>query len=289
MSSLLNSQRVRGPVPSRREFKGEMANRSSLALTLCQPPPARAQRRSLDDWATPPADPAREFVSTVAHELRQTLTVLSATVATLQRAPSSEVAGHATSTIRRKIDEMSRVVDDLTDATRWAYGKVTLVKRCVDARDVLAEAAADAAAPAAARGHALEISSASRPLWVDGDPQRLRQMLSNLLANAIKFTDQPGRISVAAEARDATVLLRVNDTGRGIERAALAHVFDLFSQFAEPEDAGLGIGLSVVREIVSLHGGRVEARSEGPGRGSEFIVTLPLAAAPPTSPIFQST
>ena len=266
-----------------------MADRSSLARTLSQPPPARAQRRSLDGWTTPPADPALEFVSTVAHELRQSLTVLAASVEILQRAPASEAAGHATSTIRRKIDEMSRVVDDLTDATRWAYGKVTLLKRCVDAREVLADAAADAAAPAAARGHALEISTASRPLWVDADPQRLQQMLSNLLANAIKFTDQPGRISVAAETRDRTVLLRVSDTGRGIEREALARVFDLFSQFAQPEDAGLGIGLSVVREIVSLHGGQVEARSEGPGRGSEFIVTLPLAAPPLATPIFGAT
>jgi signal transduction histidine kinase len=265
-----------------------MADRSSLALTLCQPPPARAQRRSLDGWATPPADPALEFVSTVAHELRQSLTVLSASVDILQRAPSSEVAGAATSTIRRKIDEMSRVVDDLTDATRWAYGKVTLLKRCVDARDVLADAAADAAAPAAARGHELEVSTASRPLWVDADPQRLQQMLSNLLTNAIKFTDQPGRISVAGEARAGTVFLRVSDTGRGIAREALPHVFDLFSQFAHPEDAGLGIGLSVVREIVSLHGGQVEARSEGSGRGSEFIVTLPFAAPPPATPIFGS-
>ena len=266
-----------------------MADPSSLALTWSQTPPARAQRRSLDDCAPPPADPALEFVSTVAHELRQSLTVLSASVDVLQRAPSSEVAGHATSTIRRKIDDMSRVVDDLTDATRWAYGKVTLLKRCVDAREVLADAAAAVAAPAAARGHALEISTASRPLWVDADPQRLRQMLSNLLANAIKFTDQPGRISVAAETRDRTVLLRVSDTGRGIEREALARVFDLFSQFAQPEDAGLGIGLSVVREIVSLHGGQVEARRGAPGRGSEFTDTLPLAAPPPATPIFGAT
>ena len=266
-----------------------MVNRSLLALTLNQPPPARVQRRSLDGGATPPADPALEFVSTVAHELRQSLTVLSTSVDILQMAPASAAARHATATIRRKIDEMSRVVADLTDATRWAYGKVTLLKRCVDARDVLAVAAADAAAPAAARGHALEISTASRPLWVDADPQRLQQMLSNLLANAIKFTDQPGRISVAAGARNGAVILRVSDTGRGIEREALTHVFDLFSQFAQPEDAGLGIGLSVVREIVSLHGGQVEARSEGPGRGSEFIVTLPLAAPPLATPIFGAT
>ena len=106
-------------------------------------------------------------------------------------------------------------------------------------------------------------------------------MLSNLLANAMKYTGPGGRISLAADRRAAAVTLRVSDTGRGIDRQALAHVFDLFSQVRPAEGAGLGIGLSVVREIVALHHGRIEARSEGLGKGSEFIVTLPLAPLPP--------
>jgi len=257
-----------------------MGERASLTVRLSESRPARVRRRSFDGRARRADEPALEFVSTVAHELRQALTVLAASFATVRLAPASEAAVCATSTFERKIDEMSRVVDDLTDAMRWANGKVTLRKRWIDARDVLRDAAADATASAAARGHALEISTASEPLWVDADAQRLHQVLSNLLANAIKFTDRPDRIALAAQARDGTLLLRVSDTGRGIEREALAHVFDLFSQGARPEDAGLGIGLSVVREIVRLHGGQVEARSEGPGQGSEFIVTLPLAAPP---------
>jgi two-component system, chemotaxis family, CheB/CheR fusion protein len=122
------------------------------------------------------------------------------------------------------------------------------------------------------------VGTASEPLWVDADPQRLHQVLSNLLRNAVKYTDPGGRISLAADRKAATVILRVSDTGRGIESESLVHIFDLFAQVRRPsEAAGLGIGLSVVREIVTLHKGRIKARSEGPGHGSEFIVTLPFA------------
>jgi signal transduction histidine kinase len=120
-------------------------------------------------------------------------------------------------------------------------------------------------------------------LWVDADPQRLQQVLTNLLLNASRYTDPGGRITLTAERSAATVTLRVIDTGCGIEPEALVHIFDLFSQVQPLQAAGLGIGLSVVREIVTLHGGRIEARSQGQGFGSAFIVTLPFAPPPATS------
>jgi two-component system, sensor histidine kinase len=198
----------------------------------------------------------------------------------IRLAPASEAASRATTTIQRQISQMSRVIEDLMDEMRWACGKVTLRKQRIDVRQVLRDAALDVTSAVAARRQELVVATASDALWVDADPQRLHQVLSNLLVNAIKCTGPRGRISLAAAMRDATVTVSVSDTGRGIDRQALAHVFDLFSQLRPAEGAGLGIGLSVVREIVALHRGWIEARSEGLGHGSEFIVTLPLAPGP---------
>jgi signal transduction histidine kinase len=226
------------------------------------------------------------FVSTLAHELRQPLSVVSAAVEVVRLAPASESAKRATTTIQRQIGQMSRVIEDLMDQMRWACGKVTLRVQRIDARQVLREAALDVTEAVAARRQELVVVTASEPLWVDADPQRLQQVLSNLLANAMKYTGPHGRILLAAVRREAAVTLSVSDTGRGIDCQALAHVFDLFTQVRPAEGAGLGIGLSVVREIVALHQGRIEARSEGLGHGSEFIVSLPPAPPPANAQTF---
>jgi two-component system, sensor histidine kinase len=238
--------------------------------------PGRAEKLALDLHARR----QEVFVSTLAHELRQPLSVVSTAIEVVRLAPASEAASRATTTIQRQISQMSRVIEDLMDEMRWACGKVTLRKQRIDVRQVLRDAALDVTSAVAARRQELVVATASDALWVDADPQRLHQVLSNLLVNAIKCTGPRGRISLAAAMRDATVTVSVSDTGRGIDRQALAHVFDLFSQLRPAEGAGLGIGLSVVREIVALHRGRIEARSEGLGHGSEFIVTLPLAPGP---------
>ena len=237
----------------------------------------RAQEaRDLQRWRQ------EAFVSTLAHELRQPLSVLAAAVEVVRLAPASEAASRATTTIQRQIGQMNLLVDDLMDAMRWACGKVTLRKQRIDVRTALRDAALDVTAAVAARRQELELAIASEPLWVDADLQRLQQVLSNLLANATKYTGPGGRILLAAERREATVTLRVSDTGRGLDRQSLAHIFDLFSQVRPAEGAGLGIGWSVAREIVALHHGRIEARSDGPGQGSQFIVTVPLARPPIT-------
>ena len=223
------------------------------------------------------------FVVTLAHELRQPLAALLAAVEVIRLSADSTAADRVTAIMRRQIGQMNRVVEDLLDTTRWARGKVSLRKQRLDARDVLRDAALDIATAAAGRGHQLVVVTAADPLWVDADPQRLQQVLANLLRNAVMCTDPGGRISLAAERDGATVTIRVSDTGRGIEQDALTKIFELFSQGRAPEIAGLGIGLSVVREIVTLHDGRIEARSAGAGSGSEFIVTLPLAPSPAIS------
>jgi signal transduction histidine kinase len=225
-----------------------------------------------------PLAPSRHetFVATLAHELRQPLSTLLAAVEVIRLTTDSPDAQRASAIMKRQVSQMSRVIEDLVDASRWARGKVTLRTTRLDLRDVMREAALDVAAAASARGHTLVMADAPEPLWVDGDPQRLHQVFSNLLGNAVKYCDPGGRIALAASQDSTTITLRVSDTGQGIEPQALRLIFDFFTQVRPLEGIGLGIGLAVAHEIVALHGGRIEARSEGVGRGSEFIVTLPL-------------
>lgn len=217
------------------------------------------------------------FVATLAHELRQPLATLLAAVEVVRLGAGGAPTTRITDSMRRQIRQMNRVVEDLLDATRWARGKVTLRIEHLDMREVMSEAALDVAAAVAGRGQQLVVDTATDALWMDADPQRLHQVLSNLLRNAVKYTDPGGRIRLTATRDAHSIIVRVSDTGRGIAPEALTQIFDLFAQVAPSESAGQGLGLSVVREIVQLHGGAVEARSAGPGRGSEFVVTLPLA------------
>jgi signal transduction histidine kinase len=218
------------------------------------------------------------FVSTLAHELRQPLATLLASVEVVRLSSNNPTTDRATGIMKRQIAQMNRVVEDLLDAARWARGKVTLRRQCFDLRDVIREAAQDLAASIAEQGHELVVVTPSDPLWIDADPQRLHQVLSNLLRNAVRYTDPGGRITLTAEREAMRMTLCVSDTGRGMEPEALSSIFELFAQVRPAEAAGVGIGLSVVREIVLLHGGRIDARSEGAGRGSEFVVTLPLTS-----------
>jgi two-component system CheB/CheR fusion protein len=167
------------------------------------------------------------------------------------------------------------MVEDLIDTAHWASGRLSLHTTLVDVRKAVADAAQDVTSAVAARGQELEVVVGPELLWVEADPDRFRQVLSNLLDNAINYTDAGGRIRLTAEGGDESVVVRVSDTGCGLGSEALAHVFDLFSQVRPVNSTGLGVGLSVVREIVALHGGRIEALSEGVGRGSDFVVTLP--------------
>jgi signal transduction histidine kinase len=200
-----------------------------------------------------------------------------AAVEVVQVAPDIDAARRAAHVMRRQIGQMSRLVEDLVDAARWANGKVTLRKRRLDLRDVMRDAAADVGPMADECAQELSVTVGPDALWIDGDSQRLLQAISNLLRNAVTYTQPGGRISMAVERIASTVRLHVVDTGRGIEAEALPRVFDLFSQTRPQEGNGLGVGLNVVREIVLLHGGTIEARSDGAWKGTEFIVSLPLA------------
>lgn len=217
------------------------------------------------------------FIATLAHELRQPLSAMLAAMAVARLVPGSEAARRADDVMQRQVGQMSRLVEDVVDATRWVRGQVTLNKQPLNLHDVVRDAAADMAFAVADAGLQLVVSADRESVWINGDRDRLLQVVSNLLRNGVKYTPPGGRLTLAIERMAWTVTVRIADTGRGIEAEALPYVFDLFSQVHPEGDTGLGIGLSVAREIVLRHGGSIEARSEGVGHGSEFLIRLPLA------------
>ena len=244
-----------------------------------RPRPIRADRRTDEQMLALHRWRQEAFVSTLAHELRQPLSVLASSVGVVRHAPASAAASRATTIIERQIGQMNRIVEDLMDSMRWACGKVTIRKQRIDAREVVRAAAQDATAAVAGRRQELVVTIRARASLgrrrSTAPPASARE--SARQRDEIHGPRRPDH--ARRRAGDGIgVMLCLRDTGRGIDRQSLTHIFDLFSQVRPAEGAGLGIGLSVVREIVALHQGRVEARSEGLGRGSEFIVTLPVAS-----------
>jgi PAS domain S-box-containing protein len=224
------------------------------------------------------------FLATLAHELRNPLAPIRNAVAVLKAlGPSTPELDWARNVVDRQVQHMARLLDDLLDVSRITQDKLQLKKERIELRRVL-ESALETTLPFIEEsGHELDLRLPDEPIPVDADPVRLSQVFANLLNNAAKYTDRGGRISLKVERRGGAVAVSVKDTGIGISAEALPTVFDMFSQATpalERAHGGLGIGLSLVRGVVELHGGRVSARSDGPGRGSEFVVELPVAAAP---------
>ena len=218
------------------------------------------------------------FILTLAHELRQPLSAMFSAIEILQDARHATALAKAVELIDRQARQMDRLVEELIESAQWTRGTTLLRTQRIDLRVPIAEAVSDAGEPVSARKHQIVASDMPEPLWVDADAARLRQVLSNLLDNAIKFTDPGGRIHLSACRAGQEIILRVRDTGCGLRADELAHVFELFSQVRPGDGQGLGIGLNVAWEIVALHRGRIEVRSDGPSCGCEFTVTLPLAA-----------
>jgi CheY-like chemotaxis protein len=183
--------------------------------------------------------------------------------------------------MERQLSHLLRLVDDLLDISRIARGKAELKVARTDLRAVIDAAVEQAQPLITERGHSLNVRQATTPLAVSGDLERLIQVVVNLLSNAATYTEPGGRIDLGTESLAGTAVIRVADTGLGIREEHLHTVFEPFAQIAEHRAQtgarGLGIGLALSREIVRMHGGTIEARSAGPGRGSEFRVSLPLA------------
>jgi CheY-like chemotaxis protein len=239
-----------------------------LALQATNAPPLRAQGR--DD----------RFVAMLAHELRNPLAPIRSAVEIMRLIGQKDTALRtALELISRQVDHLSRVVDDLLDMSQISQGKISLEKKPVDVNALLWGAVEVVQPLMDERKHRLNVLPLSHSTSVEGDAGRLVQIVSNLLDNAAKYTDPGGEITLSANVEDSFVTISVSDTGVGIAADLLPDVFELFRQAehaVERGQAGLGIGLSVVRNLVSMHGGTIEARSGGARHGSEFIVRLPL-------------
>lgn len=222
-----------------------------------------------------------EFLATVSHELRTPLNAMHGWLEIMQLKPDAQTQARGLDVIRRNVRAQTRVIEDILDVSSIVTGKSRVSLTPVDMAAV-ARAAYDSLSPTAeAKGLRLELMSPDSPARVMGDPDRLQQIAWNLLSNAIKFTPPQGSVAIGASVERDEVWLRVEDTGEGIAPLFLPYVFDRFRQAdssIERRHGGLGLGLSIVRHLAELHGGRVEASSSGLGKGASFIVKLPRLA-----------
>jgi signal transduction histidine kinase/ActR/RegA family two-component response regulator len=223
-----------------------------------------------------------EFLAMLGHELRNPLAAIRNATHILQEA---DTAGHATAVkvVARQSQHLAKLADDLLDLSRIGRGKLELETGPVELQAVVAAAVETTQSQIERRGQKLSVQLPSAPMWLTGDAVRLAQLLSNLLDNAAKYSPEGGRIWVTARSADGQVEIRVRDTGIGIPADKLRAVFDLFTQLESPA-GGLGLGLALVRNLAEMHGGSVEATSEGPGKGSQFTVRLPGVRAANTAP-----
>ena len=220
-----------------------------------------------------------EFLATLAHELRNPLAPIRNALYVLKDEPHADPARErARAMIERQVHHMIRLVDDLLDVSRVMRGKVQLKPERVDIGSAAAGAVETAQPLIDARRHTLTVDVPPEPLWVLADPVRLAQVISNLLTNAAKYTEPGGRIWLVVESAGSEAIVRVRDTGVGIVPDMVPQLFDLFVQAettADRSQGGLGIGLTLVKRLVELHGGTVEAGSPGLGQGAEFTIRLP--------------
>ena len=221
----------------------------------------------------------------LAHELRQPLGAMRFATEILARNATPGAYERARATLVRQVTQLTRLVEDLLDAARLRENKFELRRAPLDLNALLSDLAEATRVKASGASIEFQCSPCSEAVWVDADSSRMTQVLSNLIDNAIKYTTAGGRVTVGVTSDRGDAMVTVRDTGRGISPELLPRIFQLFAQEAEGERGGLGIGLAIVKGIVVMHGGRIEVRSAGIGRGSEFIVRLPMIAAPQASAI----
>ncbi len=230
-----------------------------------------------------------EFLAMLSHELRNPLAPIKNALSVMRLSGVSEPSlDWARTVVERQVSHLTRLVDDLLDVSRIAVGKITLQRKPLDVSQVVT-AAVEASRPLIdARGHWLTVVVPQEPIPVEGDLTRLAQTLMNLLNNAAKYTPPGGEIRLSVEKEEGMAVIRVRDTGVGITADLLPNIFELFTQgerALDRSEGGLGIGLTLAQRLVKLHGGSIEALSEGAGKGSEFVVRLPLAAVPASSSV----
>ena len=264
-----------------RDANGEIVGASKIARDITEQKRVASELREADRRKT-------EFLALLAHELRNPLGPIRHAVKILRaRTPRPEELEWATNIIDRQTEHLTRLVDDLLDVARITRGTIELRKERVDVTTTLMGAVEVSGSQIEKHRHQLFVTPPSEPLQVEGDAMRLTQVVTNLLDNAAKYTDPGGRIWLSAEQEGDDAVIRVRDTGIGIAREALPHIFEMFTQTGaslERTHGGLGVGLALVDRLVKLHGGSVTAASGGAGAGSEFTIRLPVAETSRKSP-----
>ena len=221
-----------------------------------------------------------QFLSSLTHELRSPLEPISNAASVLRTLESDNpTLLRLREILERQVARMRRVLDDLIDVTQALQGELTLVRQPVRIDEVLEAALGQNQRSLDAMGQQVKLSLPARSIVIEGDSVRLAQMLSNLLANASKFSAEATTIGISVSAFDDRLRIGVKDSGRGIDADFLSRVFDLFAQETREPRRGLGVGLTLARRIAQYHGGDIVAHSAGLGEGAEFVVTLPLAPA----------
>ncbi len=271
IGSMLQSARRREEAARREAI--QQAEQQALAERAALLESITAQLREADRHKN-------EFLAILAHELRNPLAPLGNGLNILKlRCNADPTIAHTVNMMDRQMRHLVRLVDDLLDVSRITRGKLELRPRQVLLTDVVANAVEAVSAFIETQRHELRIEARAQDLLVQGDPERLAQILSNLLLNAAKYTESGGQITLSLDRENDEAIIAVQDNGVGIPAQALEQVFEMFSQVRSGEvhsSDGLGIGLSLVRTLVHMHGGTVRAFSEGPGRGARFTVRLPL-------------
>lgn len=217
-----------------------------------------------------------EFFALISHELRTPLTSITGWAALLERAPDSATIAEAARSIASSAALQARLIDDLLDVSRIMTGKFAITEATIDLREVIDDTVIGMRPMAAAKGVSLRIT-AQESIIINGDSARLRQVVTNLLSNAVKFTPAGGLIEICLTRDGSFAVIELCDTGEGISADFLPYVFDRRAQATARRFAGLGLGLSIVKHIVELHGGSVAAASEGEGKGAQFTVRIPCA------------
>ncbi|MDP3294621.1 MAG: CHASE3 domain-containing protein [Nevskia sp.] len=222
------------------------------------------------------------FLAMLAHELRNPLAPISNALRTVQRLPENPTSVLAAAAVmERQVRQVVRLVDDLLDISRISHGKIELRRESVALAQIIQMAVETSQPLLDAARHQLIVALPSTPVWLDADPLRLAQSFSNLLNNACKYSEPGGRIELTVSGAGKQVLVSIKDSGIGIAADRLGSIFELFTQVDQSQErshGGLGIGLTLVQQLVGLHGGTVRAYSAGPGLGSEFVVSLPVIA-----------
>jgi signal transduction histidine kinase len=225
-----------------------------------------------------------EFLAMLGHELRNPLSPIRSALQIMQKpGVSDSTLRWARGIIARQVDRLARLVDDLLDVSRIVHGKITLRETLLEIGTVISQAVEGTLPFLESRQQKVSVHIPEEPIWVTGDLVRLEQVISNLLNNAAKYSDAGQQIRVGVEASANWITVRIQDNGIGISEDTMPHIFELFTQADQTltrTQGGLGIGLTVVKRLVEMHGGRVEAHSKGVGHGSEFIVHLPRQEDP---------